>query len=822
MVANASANPKYQLKFVGNPRTDEAKMKSLASAGPLLAAKEQVLAALLPDAWGREEHAPDVAIPMGDIHSILLPGTLLDSTSAKQGLHMAVEPGRLASLMQALDDAGMDWTPIRGSASEAVPKATARVTAALLALPDDQRTIAAEHIMHDGDADNPATDTWYDWVCPHMLMAGGGGMAAVAEFMALVPDAIFSGEPGGREDGTFQAAVEQMAASVGRDISSLGSSAQAAAVVAWFKRTRPPAGLAAYVDDYTMEIERRAGATPAERFEPLFKAGWRTAYPLLDQLWPSPVDDIITDTGALASALGVNAADGLTPRTLTAISNELADVISFAASEDNVRRTAEVRRAAKLADQGGDKKEDLSADAKAQLQSDQSFQAFKAEVEACGIDEHTRMAEVMLRATHGAGLLFLNGKLNHDKFWKERAGARTDSAIQSAFNKAVSYTTANNPAEWGSVLPASTAKKLVAGRLTLDWWEALQPVIAKRNGLTTAARIDARLKGKPATAVYGDSEAMRMLEKPARACVDLIGMATRDSRSFSSLWQTVMRMAVSVEGLPKSCRYTKGLRRRLEEAAGQCMKCVQDRFEAMLATPVTAVRRVTQFVIDGQALNAVNAIDDHINRIVQEVDDGLHGHPRDPNSFTREDDDDEVAPTQKKPKKKLEEAPQEEVEWGSAARINGITTDADGKRIAFGKNVALFDAAPDITTHCVARMAPGKSAYWRSKWCPNPDKCWRAHGDDAHTRLDDYPDAACRAVDAGSVPGGIDWADFSNVIIPPSQAPSGGVRQGRGAGRRGGRGQGGAKGGKGGKGAKGGGAKGKGGKGRQSFGRQQQ
>jgi hypothetical protein len=140
MVANASANPKYQLKFVGNPRTDEAKMKSLASAGPLLAAKEQVLAALLPDAWGREEHAPDVAIPMGDIHSIMLPGTLLDSTSAKQGLHMAVEPGRLASLMQALDDAGMDWTPIRGSASEAVPKATARVTAAL---PSRCRTTSA-------------------------------------------------------------------------------------------------------------------------------------------------------------------------------------------------------------------------------------------------------------------------------------------------------------------------------------------------------------------------------------------------------------------------------------------------------------------------------------------------------------------------------------------------------------------------------------------------------------------------------------------------------------------------------------------------------
>jgi hypothetical protein len=830
MAAQVTSNPKFEIKYVGNPRSQDEKLASLASPGTLLVAKEHVLAKLLPDALDVESHSPAVGITIGDLHTMMLPGALLDGEAAKNGVHLAVEADRFAHLLHSLDEAGFDWTPIKGPLAQAATAATRRITAAMVLLPEEKRLIKESETMYHGSETNPATESWYDWVTPQMLMASGGGMPALAEFLALVPDAIYDGTPGGREDGNFQAAVEQIAASVGRDISALGYGAQGAAVAAWFKRTRPPDGLASYVEDAMMEVERRAGSTPAERFEPLFVTGWRSAYPMLGKLWPDPVADIVTDTGALASTMGISVAGGLTAQIIKAVTNELADHIAFATSDDNATRTAEVRRAMKLAEQGGDKKEDLSADAKAQLQADHDFQAFKADIEACGLDKHTTTAKRMLEATHAAGILFLNGKLNHDKFWKERAGARTDSAIQSVFNTAVSVSTAKKEMEWGSILPMSTAKKLVAGKLTIHWWEALQPVIAKRNGLTIAGEIDRRLRGQPARTVFGDAEAMRLLEESARTCAALIGFKGSNERSFAAFWRSVTRMAASIEGMPKSCRHAKGLRRRLEEAAEQCMKCPQDRFEAMLATPVTAVRRVTDFIIDGQALNAINHVDDHISRILQEIEDGLHGHPRDSNNFQYALDEDAWAQPEQAKKQKLQggERDTDSVDWGAAARVAGIAADAEGKRIAFGKNIATFETPPDLTAHCVACFAPGKSAYWRSKWCTRPSECWNAKGDDAHERLPGYPDAACRAIDAGSVTGGINWNEFTNIIAAPSEAANGGARQGRGAGRRGGRGRGGKPGGKGKGGDKGGGkgkggkGKGKGGKGGADFGRQQQ
>jgi hypothetical protein len=477
MVAAHASDPKYLIEFTGNARDAAAKLKTLANSGPLAVSKDHKLAAMLPDALDRDSLAPKVAVRITDLHAMLIPGLIFESEAAKQGMHLAIDPGRLGTVIKDLDAAGFDWTPIHGALGDAVTEATARFTAALQELPDEARTITTEHMLYDDDPNNAGTATWYDWVSPSMLMAGGGGSAAVAEFMALIPDAIYSGTPGGRDpDGPFGAAIEQMAASVGRDISGMGDSAQAAAVAAWFKRTRPPHGLQHYIEDSTMEVERRAAATPAERFEPLYVVGWRKAYPLLNALWPHAVHDIVTDTGALAVAMGVHATGGLTPQILTALTDELREYLPFALSDSNAKRTAEVKQALRHADAGGDRKEDLSADAKAQLQADDAFQQFKRDVEACGIDQHLLMATTMMRAEHAAGLLFLNGKLNHDKFWKERAAARTPSNIQSVFNTKVSVTTANEAAEWGSVLPANTSKQLVAGKFTLIRIHSIQIV----------------------------------------------------------------------------------------------------------------------------------------------------------------------------------------------------------------------------------------------------------------------------------------------------------------------------------------------------------
>ena len=117
-------------------------------------------------------------------------------------------------------------------------------------------------------------------------------------------------------------------------------------------------------------------------------------------------------------------------------------------SPNNTDRTTEVVNAHRNASKDGADKE-LSAQAKHQLQTDTTFQLLTTTIEAIPVGDHVATAKAMLEAKHGAGLLFLNGKINHDKWMKERGGARTLSAIQSIFNTAVSYTTAGVAAEWG-------------------------------------------------------------------------------------------------------------------------------------------------------------------------------------------------------------------------------------------------------------------------------------------------------------------------------------------------------------------------------------
>ena len=504
----------------------------------------------------------------------------------------------------------------------------------------------------------------------------------------------------------------------------------------------------------------------------------------------------------------------------------LHEVQSFAVGDTNEERTREVARAYKHA-ADSTTKGDLTAEGKAQLQSDADFMTLKADVAALGVEQHTEIAKVAMKAVHGAGILFLNGKVSHDKFWKERAGARTESSIQKVFNAAVSVDLKGQPAQWGAVLPEGTAKKFVAGKFAMHWWNTLKPVVLKREGQRVYDRIDKRLRDKPASAVYTDEEALRLLETPARACMKLLGFGSSGDLSFASVWRDIARMAKTVENFPTSCRPAKGLAKGLAAAAVQMMQCPQDRFESMLEMPATAVQRVSDFGIEGTPLDALNAIDARIERIAKEVDDGMHGYGRDVDNNDYGDDDGEhpkKKPRSEEPKWKEADA------WGSCAAKHGITANADGTKIAFGdNNVTEFATAPDVKKHCVACFAPKKGSWERSKWCPTPDTCWKGFGEYAHTRIDGFGDDACRAKPANQMDATFDWAAEMTVTLHAAKTErgnawggggGGGGGKGRGGKGRGNKPAGGKGGGKGkGKSGKGSGGKGKGGKG---FGRQSQ
>ena len=731
-----------------------------------------------------------------------------------------LEPARVSNLLQDLEASGFDWTPIEGDAVDAVPIACSKLTDGIKDLSTEKRTICGADIMYDGPRDDPGTGEWYDYVTIRMLITGDGGPATVCDFQALMTEFFYKGSAGGREGEDFVNNLAHITGSLGRDVSELSYVAQATAVCAWVKKTRPIAGLEPYILDTTAEIDRRTGS-PAERFETLYSMSkrWRTAYRNLADIWPNQVEDIITMTAALATNLGIGIqSEGLSAQVVFALSTLLNEFKAFAISESNEARTAEVVWAFKHAD--SDKKDDISSNDKAQLQMDAGYQLLKTTVENIGIDNHVDIAKALMASSHGAGILFLVGKLNHDRFWKERQGARTESAKQAVFNAAVSVTTKGIAAEWGAILPEGVANKLLSGKFTIHWWNALKPVMFKRHA-ATAERVDKRLASRPAQGVFSDPEALRLLESTARAVMELIGFSSNDDRSFISLWRSITRMADTIEGLPAHCMPKKALRNKLEEAAQRVMQCPQDRIEGMLATPVTAVRRVTDFVIEGSALNALTEVDGHIDRIATEVKDGLHGYARDPSNNSREGgkgDGDRI-----KKQKTDQSWTSINAPWGSAATRHGIHVSSDGKRIIFGDNqVVDYQAAPDLTKHCVARFAPNTLATARHKWCADNTLCGIANGEAAHDRVANFDDDKCKpCVIANAAP--VDWSDM-RALVKASSRPDGkggGARgaNGKGSGKGGGKGGGKGRGKGGGKGGAKGGGKG-GGKGGKGFPRQ--
>ena len=243
MAPTTAVSTAYAFRIHGDPTTPAAKAKALAGGGQLLIAKDHKLAALLPDALDATSKAPDVLVRTADVDGSFIAGALLAPDLAESGVHFTLDNVRSARFIKDIDEAAFVWTPIAGPAKTAWSTAYGRITTAVKALPPAQRMIELTDVIFDGTADDAGTETWYDHMSPKLLMAGDGGMETVAQWLAMVPDAIHKGSVGGRAGDTFKEAINQIEASVGRDISELSGSAQAAAVAVWYNRTKAPTGM---------------------------------------------------------------------------------------------------------------------------------------------------------------------------------------------------------------------------------------------------------------------------------------------------------------------------------------------------------------------------------------------------------------------------------------------------------------------------------------------------------------------------------------------------------------------------------------------------
>ena len=801
-----TGDARFKFAYVGTPTpttlADQVKAINDNDA-KLVIASNHIFTAYMPDALDLVTFKPDVGVPMDALFAMFVGGCIMDADVYKQGMHFSITPDRLSQFVKDLDASGVAWEPIEGADVEAFPKAILDITAAMLKLSDQQRLLEQADVLYDSDPKDAETGEWYDKISPSMLASGDGGMDMVAQFVSIIPDGYTKD---GRDGDEFKSAVAQILGSVGRDVSALPAIAQAAAVAQWFKRSRPPHEMTPYVVNKHLEIERRAGTDAQARFAPIFVIGWRVAYPFLAKLWPNRVEDILTDTAGLMISLDV--ADGsVTPQGMRALAIAMKDYEAFATEISNEDRTAQVIHAHKHA--GDDK--DETADHKALLQADTEFQAFRSSIEKHRPDDHIAIARTAMGSKHPAGILFLNGLMKSDTFFKARAGARTPSSIQAIFNNAVARNAKGDVRDdWTNLLPDDLGKKFLAGQFAeIHFWNAFKKVVLKREGKMAHDDIDKRLASASNAEVFADAEALRCLETPVRAVMALIGFSSTDEHSFGALWRMLTRMAAAIENLPSTCQPKKGLRKTLLDTSTKLLRCPQARWECMLATPATAVTRIGSFVTAGHALNAVHALDAQIDRFMQEVDDGMHLCARDPDNNARDIDD---APTKPDKKSGFGSEQKSEVAWGSLATKFGIYTSADGKRIAWGDQcVTDFDSAPDLKDNCPGHFAPGSSV---NAWCTSPGACWARAGDKAHERLPDFPKEACKATSIGKLQPPMDWDAMTVTIKAPAANQRGGGRnangkrereddgrrQGKGKGKGAGKGKGKGGGGNGGKG----------------------
>ena len=759
---------RFAFSYFGNPTTIEDCVSAVCAHPVLLMGPENVLTKLMPGALDYEAYKPNVGVSMYAINFMFDGGIIMEPTLLNQGVHFIWKPERLQKICKDLDAGGMAWEPIEGIDVIAIPKAARAITSALRTLPDDQRLLVHGDFLYDSaDAANAETETWFDAMTPQLLISGCvNGMEMLAQFGSIIPD-WFTKE--NRESDEFVSAIAQIQGSVGRDISSLPIRAQAAVIAQWTKRTKAPPDMEPYTLDPSLEIERRACSDEQSRFAPLIRMGWRNAYPFLNKLWLGDVDDILINTSGLLISFGI-AAGNVTPQSMRALSIAIKDYEAFATGSTNEERTAQIIHAYMHADDDKDE----SAETKAILQANAPYQAFRASIEKHALDDHMGIARTAMGSNHAAGFLYLNGLLKGDTFYKERAGGRTEAILQAIVNKAVARNARGEECdEWTNLIPEGFAKKLIAGRFAeFHFWNMLREVVKKQQGKAAVDKIDKRLATAPIAEVFADSEAMRYLEVPARAIMALIGFTSTDDKSFAAVWKTLTRLAAAIENLPPTCEPRKGLRKALLDAATKLMQCPQTRWECMLATPATAVKRIGNFVTDGHALNAIIALEAHVDRFMKEVDDGMHMLARDAANNVRDDRD--------PPEKKLGQGSEQKsgAAWGSSAAKYGITASTDGKRIAWGAQVVTdFETAPDTKSHCPGRFAPANSQHL---WCWDPNACWAKGGEKAHERLPEFPKEACKASNIGKLTQPVDWDDMTVTIVAPGQNRGGGGRNSNG------------------------------------------
>ena len=210
-MAIAATDALYAFDYVGAPAGDVAICRTLTFAGPLVIAKDHMLAVMAPDAFANAAVANKVIVQHTTLSNCCYGGFIFDDQLLVQGMHLSVRLDRWAALMQDLKVVGIDCTPMNGSIREVGPSLAARIGAAMLKLPASKRRLTSADVIYDtADKANAETGGWYDHVTPSLLI-NNGGTELVARFAALTPGCFCGVDTGkDRKSTAFECIIDQM------------------------------------------------------------------------------------------------------------------------------------------------------------------------------------------------------------------------------------------------------------------------------------------------------------------------------------------------------------------------------------------------------------------------------------------------------------------------------------------------------------------------------------------------------------------------------------------------------------------------------------
>ena len=401
--------------------------------------------------------------------------------------------------------------------------------------------------------------------------------------------------------GKFQATIDIILDAAGDDLEGKPLNKQVTKVAALFNQSQPPLPALRLwygIDDYPAEIARRAAKTESERFIPLLRRAWDRGldagfFQLKKAFGTCNGEDLVRVATVLATHAKLPTP--LVSATCSALDHYLTSFIlaeidtPSLRSADNDKKCAALGRAIGRSlqhEQGkGNKGEDTDADAR--LRTSKVYTELLTTLEAEDKSPPDFAVVLKAMASTAVGRVYLvSGKAAAPIFAKFAAG-RTDAEYAKAFNAVVAVDAAGKSLMAECITP-KVCTNMIHGRFGKSnvrlWYDLCRPIIAKRDGLHAAERMDSDLD------VWITPIRLAECQPILERAFGFIGYSGKHKGDFKSFMAAMVAHSKQVDNLPDALMNKKGLQRSLCQIGNDAIEFTASRDQTMLRdAPAQAV-----------------------------------------------------------------------------------------------------------------------------------------------------------------------------------------------------------------------------------------